>query len=74
MNSKKEMISATQVAAAAPATPMPALNIKIGSSTQLTIFERRDIFRGVITSIVPRNDANATVLKTNGYLIVIKMI
>jgi hypothetical protein len=50
-----------QVAAAAPATPMPRLNMSRGSSNTLMALDTADILRGVNTSKVPLKAAKATV-------------
>lgn len=62
----REHSSATQVAAAAPATPIPAVNINMGSNIMLTKFEITAIFSGVRTSRVPRNTAKPIVDKIDG--------
>ena len=49
------MISAPNVANAAPGTPIANVNIRMGSKTALNTFDVALIFSGVDVSRVPRN-------------------
>mmetsp|Transcript_25003 Transcript_25003/g.45038 ORF Transcript_25003/g.45038 Transcript_25003/m.45038 type:complete len:120 (+) Transcript_25003:814-1173(+) len=58
MRTKKldaEIISAPNVASAAPGTPIASVNIRMGSRIALKIFDVALILRGVDVSRVPRN-------------------
>mmetsp|Transcript_23012 Transcript_23012/g.43220 ORF Transcript_23012/g.43220 Transcript_23012/m.43220 type:complete len:249 (+) Transcript_23012:590-1336(+) len=65
-NTAAEKNSAATVAAAAPTTPRPNLNIRIGSRAQFMMLLIRETLRGVVVSSFPRNAEKPTVAISAG--------